>query len=267
MLSKAQAKFSKSDKLGQASMDPVPDGMISMSCLERLLDVKLAELKDDMATKDCINDLKNIIVEQKNRIEELESRVIVMEKLIQNLKEPSDNSEQYQRRLCLRIGGVELKQGTDGESGDECLKTVKKIFRELKVSIPDAVIDRAHGIGNIKEEGGKRYRQIIVRFTTWRHRTEVYRARKNSDKYRIRLDLTKEHLKIMGKANDLLKDMGRASESCYVFSDVNCRMCLKYDGNFQYFGNTNELLSFIKSMESTEDQGNGKDASDESEEE
>ena len=43
MSSKAQAKFSKSDKLGQASMDPVPDGMISMSCLERLLDVKLAE--------------------------------------------------------------------------------------------------------------------------------------------------------------------------------------------------------------------------------
>ena len=94
-----------------------------------------------------------------------------------------------------------------------------------------------------------------------------YRARKNSDKYRIRLDLTKECLKIMGKANDLLKDMGRASESCYVFSDVNCRMCLKYDGKFQYFGNTNELLSFIESMESTEDQGNGKDASDENEEE
>eukprot|EP00112_Aurelia_sp_Birch-Aquarium-sp1_P003051 Seg1342.8 transcript_id=Seg1342.8/GoldUCD/mRNA.D3Y31 product="hypothetical protein" protein_id=Seg1342.8/GoldUCD/D3Y31 len=103
-----------------------------MSCLERLLDVKLAELKSDMATKDCINDLKNIIVEQKSRIEELESRVIVMEKLIQNLNGRSDDSEQYQRRLCLRIGGVELKQGANGESGDECLKIVKKIFRELK---------------------------------------------------------------------------------------------------------------------------------------
>ena len=54
-------------------------------------------------------------------------------------------------------------------------------------------------IGNIKEECGKRYRQIIVRFTTWHHRTEVYRARKNSDKYRIRLDLTKERLKVMGE--------------------------------------------------------------------
>ena len=264
---KTQVKSSKSDKLGQASMDPAPDSSISMSCLERLLDVKLAELKNDMATKDCINDLKNIIVEQKSRIEELESRVIVMEKLIQNLKERSDDSEQYQRRLCLRIGGVELKQGTDGESGEECLKTVKKIFRELKVSIPDAVIDRAHRIGKIKEEGGKRYRQIIVRFTTWRHRTEVYRARKNSDKYCIRLDLTKERLKIMGKANDILKDMGRASESCYVFSDVNCRMCLKYDGKFQYFGNTNELLNFIKSMEATEDETNQSEASDGGEEE
>ena len=146
MLPKAQAKSSKSDKLGLALMDPVPDSMISMSCLERLLDVKLAELKNDMATKDCINELKNIIVEQKNRIEELESRVIVMGKLIQNLKERNNDNEQYQRRLCLRIGGVELKQGTDGELGEECLKTVKKIFRELKVSIPDAVIDCARSV-------------------------------------------------------------------------------------------------------------------------
>lgn len=244
-------------------MDPVSDSTISLSCLESLLDAKLAELKSDMATKDCINDLKNIIVEQKSRIKELESRVIVMEKLIQNLKGRSDDSEQYQRRLCLRIGGVELKQGANGESGDECLKIVKKIFRELKVSIPDAVIDRAHRIGHIKEEGGKRYRQIIVRFTTWRHRTEVYRARKNTKKYRIRLDLTKERLKIMEKAKDLLKDMGRASESCYVFSDVNCRMCLKCDGKFQYFGNTNELLDFIQSMEETDDKSEKADESEE----
>ena len=71
----------------------------------------------------------------------------------------------------------------------------------------------------------------------------------------------------MGKANDLLKDMGRASESCYVFSDINCGMCLKYDGKFQYFGNTNELLNFIESMEATGDQRNRNDASDEKEEE
>ena len=85
-------------------------------------------------------------------------------------------------RLCLRIGGVEPKQRTNGESGDECLQTVKNILRELKVRIPDAVIDRAHRIGHAKEKGDKRYRQTIVTFAAWRHRTEIYRVRRNSDK-------------------------------------------------------------------------------------
>ena len=151
-----------------------------------------------------------------------------MERLIQNLKERSDDSEQYHRRLCLRIGGVELKQGTNGESGDESLKTVKKIFRELKVSIPEAFIDRAHrigNIGNIKEEGGTRYRQIIVRFTIWRHNTEVYRARKNSDSAGSHNRAFQDY---GGRQTIFLKEMGRASESCYVFSDVNCRICFLY---------------------------------------
>ena len=129
MSSKAQAKSSKSDKLDQTSMNLGPNSGISMSCLERLLELKPAEMKKDMAN--CMNDLKNTIVEQKNRIEELESRIMAMEKLIENLKERSDDSQQYQGRLCLRIGGVELKEGKDGESADKCLKTMKKIFREL----------------------------------------------------------------------------------------------------------------------------------------
>ena len=171
-----------------------------------------------------------------------------MEKLIENLQEENDDSQQYQRQLCLRIGGVELTKGSNGESGEECLKIVKKIFKELNVSVPDTVIDRAHRIGKTKEYRGKRYRQIIIRFTTWRHRTAVYRARKKSSKYKIWLDLTKRRLKTLDEANSIL-EAEEKSDDCFAFADVNCRLCVKLDGEFHYFGNLDELRSLVNNIE------------------
>ena len=134
-------KSSRSDTVGQEAMS----ADATMSCFERLLDKKLSELKADLATKDCIKELKDIITVQKNRIDELESKIVIMEKLIENLREDNDDTQQYQRRLCLRIGGVELTKGSNGESGEECLKIVKKIFKELNVSVPDTVAHKCQG--------------------------------------------------------------------------------------------------------------------------
>ena len=239
----------KSESIGLVETDKVD----MMSSLERLLDDKLLDLKRDLATKDCINELKLLIVKQRKRIDELESKVVVMENLIEKLQERCDDNEQYQKRLCLRIDGVELPQDNDGESGDKCLSTVKKIFKELKVNVPDWVIDRAHRIGKVKVNGGKRSRQIIVRFTTWRHRTQVYRARKKSTKYKIRLDLTKEKMKFLATANDMLKSNGKAEEGSFVFADVNCRPCLKLVDDFKYFASEKEMLRFISNLDKEEE--------------
>ena len=55
---------------------------------------------------------------------------------------------------------------------------VEEVFGILDVDIPDNVIDRAHRVGkpyiNRKNET---CHAMMVRFTTWRHRTKVYRAR------------------------------------------------------------------------------------------
>ena len=246
------AKTTKSQAigLGQVEMDKV-----DMISLERLLDDKLFDFKKDLATKDCINELKLIIVDQRNKIEELESKVVVMSNLIEKLQERCDDNEQYQRRLCLRIDGAELPQDNDGESGEKCLSLVKKFFKDLKVSVPDSVIDRAHRIGKVKVIGGKRFRQIIVRFTTWRHRTEVYCARKKSAKYKVRLDLTKKKMNFLGTANEMLKSKGKAGEGSFVFADVNCRPCLKLVDDIKYFSSEKEMLSFISNL-ANEDEDN-----------
>ena len=132
-----------------------------------------------------------------------------MNSLITQLKNNCDDQEQYQRRLCLRINGIPVPQSGENESGEECLKKVKALFKDqLELDIPDVAIDRAHRIGGPKVVAGKRYLQVIVRFTTWRHRTQVYRTRKKSQNHKIKpnhkikLDLTHARLKAIQNANN-----------------------------------------------------------------
>ena len=228
-----------------------------------LFDEKLADLKKDLATKDCILALHETIQDQHNKIQELEAKVVLLEKYIDRIEVNEgriqeheeriaklelcgDEAEQYQRRLCLRIYGVELKDESDGESGEKCLKNVKKMFKQdLKVDIPDLAIDRAHRIGSVVEDPStkKRYRPIIVRFTTWRHRTAVYRARKATNKFQVRMDLTHRRLKLLAKANDVLKDEGKTG--CFAMADVNCRLTVKLDDGFHFFKTEDEFMDLL----------------------
>ena len=139
---------------------------------------------------------------------------------------------------------MELKE--DGnESGEECLKKIKKVLKDdLKVDIPDVVIDGAHRIGPVEkdEKSNKSCQSIIVRFTTWHHRTLAYRARKNTKKFRVRLDLTRKKMKLLEKANTWLGD----NDENFAFADINCRLCIRLDGEFHYFKDENKLKDIIK---------------------
>lgn len=109
-----------------------------------------------------------------------------------------DDQEQYHRRLCLRIEGIPAAEQSKGDSAEQWLAKVKQMFEKVNASVPDNVIDKAHGIGN--------RHQMTVRFTTWRNRTPVYRARKKpKSPYKIRLDLTKKRLNTVISTNDILK--------------------------------------------------------------
>ena len=109
---------------------------------------------------------------------------------------------------------------------------------DLKLNIPDAVIDRAHRIGPRKENSPP---TVICRFTTWRHRTAVYRNHAEINKMdrniKVFLDITRENLSLM---NDLRKDIDDAVEAKnaveYVFADVNCQPMIKFrNGKFKRF--------------------------------
>ena len=220
-----------------------PSPPLTEKWFENILDKKLSDLKKDLATKACIESLKATIEAQDKKIAKLEANAIIMQKYMDQLEKGQDEIEQYQRRLSLRINGIELKCAGASEPGEKCLEKVKEVFKELNVDVPDLVLDRAHRIGKVTEKNGRRYRPMIVRFTTWRHRTAVYRARKASQKYKIHLDITKHRLRLMEKAKDLLNETEKRNS--FAFADVNCRMCLKLDDKYHYFETEEDLLQIL----------------------
>ena len=113
---------------------------------------------------------------------------------VNELKANQDELEQYGRQLCIRIDGVPV---AENETSNDVLQNVKSIIEESSSEIPDVAIDRAHRIGKAYTDktSGVKCKSIIVRFTTFRHRTMFYQSRKNLKRnVKVKLDFTKKHL-------------------------------------------------------------------------
>ena len=111
-----------------------------------------------------------------------------------------DELEQYGRRVCLHIEGVEHQAN---EKSEDVLEKVVNIIKESETEIPESALDRVHRIGPTYTDNntGKKMQSIIVRFTTFRHRTFLYANRKNIKSCaRIRLDLTKDRYNLLVSA-------------------------------------------------------------------
>lgn len=105
-----------------------------------------------------------------------------LQQKIEALEKSVDDSEQYGRRLCLRIKGLKK---SPNETSDMVLESVKDLIKETNVSIPDEVLDRAHRISSKNDT-------VIVRFTSFRFRTLFYRSRQKLNKpISVHLDLSK----------------------------------------------------------------------------
>ena len=153
---------------------------------------------------------------------------------------------QYGRRLCLRIDSVPTKTN---ESSDDVLDSVKSLFKEAKVDIPESVIDRAHRIGSryLDASSNNCYKSIIVCFTTFRHRTMFYRAKNKLKRgVRIKLDLTKSKYGLLKRAKDHVKEV-TSIKFCYA--DINCHLKVKFNAENQkdiFFSSFDNLLDICR---------------------
>ena len=184
---------------------------------------------------------------------DLEGRVAILENLVKIQERKVDDVEQYGRRLCLRVDDVPLRAS---ETPKYIEHELHGEFVNMGLKLPEEVIDRAHRVGKryeVDEENedgvvtGVTKQQVIVRFTSWTHRTLVYRSCKKSKNFKFKIDLTKRRMGLLSHARRLIKDVQGID---YAFSDVNCRLNLKLcDGPFRAFNSETELASIIADVD------------------
>ena len=147
--------------------------------------------------------------------------------------------------MCLRVEGVGMPQNGKQATTEDILKEVKNIISDAGLSIPEDAIDRAHRIGKGRIVAGQRQRQIIVKFTSFKHRTMLYKARKAvSPRVRIYLDLTHARKQILDDINSNIRE--QQLQDCFAFADVNCRLCVKMGGTFNYVSSYNDYALLLK---------------------
>ena len=205
----------------------------------------LTEIKEQIK-----NEVAAAINNETKKHEELESIVAMLQqqvreyqKWINKLEDDSAELGQYGRRICLRIEGV---PSAEQETSEEVLEKVKYLVSESGCNIPDAVIDRAHRIGKgyTDKKSNLFCKSIIFRFTTFRHRTMLYRNRNKLKKAKVKLDLTKTRYDIYTDAINFVKNYSIVN---FVMVDINCRHKVVFtNGNSFFFKSIIDLKESIE---------------------
>ena len=231
-----------------------------------LLKSKFDELKNELLSDfkasllQCVmNEVKPMLEEKEKKITLLEEKVEELSVTVNSLQESmsflkhtykdlenaTDDNEQYGRRLCLRIEGLEP---VETESAHQVLEKLKGVVSKLECNINLLGIDRAHRIGKIyqNKKTNKEAQSVIVRFTTFRERTLLYKERKKigGDIF-IRLDLTAKRFNLLKKARDRIGTDNPIVK--YAFADINCRTKIKlHDGTEKLFSSMEELKMLLE---------------------
>lgn len=151
-------------------------------------------------TEKKINDLVNAndstISQLKQKLTDIDKKIVEFEEKNSHQLEEMDNLEQYTRRTNIRIYGI--SEDTD-ESTDEI--AIKFFKDELGVAVTQNDISRSHRVGKKYLAADKKPRPIIVRFVKHNTKVAVLICRRvlkdNKRPYNIQEDLTFSRRKIL----------------------------------------------------------------------
>ncbi|XP_072018137.1 uncharacterized protein [Amphiura filiformis] len=187
------------------NVDEFLDKMMSSTKYKEFLKSVITEVIDDKIVQrieKCESDLFDL----SNKVEALEiakeESSVDKEDLSQqftNVDKQLNDIQQYSRRNSLRVTGIpeHLKECTD--------TIVKDLAKEkLGITINDSDVDRSHRVGKMNEEkqdGSKKHRAILVKFTSYRSRNKVIKARSKlkGSGITIHEDLTKQNQILLSK--------------------------------------------------------------------
>ena len=118
------------------------------------------------------------------------------------------------------------------------------MWLEAGVEIPNEVVDRTHIIGSRYTDKNLNVecKSVIVRFTTFRHRTMVYRAKKKiKPGVRAKFDLTKSRYRLLTDPNKIVK---QNLDIKFCYPDINYRLKIKWANESidnKFFSSMDEL--------------------------
>ena len=105
----------------------MPPKKYTMDELGKRFDEKLSSFKLDLVSdlkKEIMNEVKAILSEKDKEIEDLKSQVTLLQNHVSTVKHALDKKvdelEQYGRRVCLRIEGVEHQANEKRCFGESC---------------------------------------------------------------------------------------------------------------------------------------------------
>ena len=102
--------------------------LVTNKSLER----RLYKFKEEIISK-----FEDKLREQNLKIQELESKIHSQENTFKKLEITSDDNEQYSRRSCLRIHGIEFEEGDSGDVMEElgkCYNVMGILFNKMKLT-------------------------------------------------------------------------------------------------------------------------------------
>ena len=121
---------------------------------------------------------------------------------------------------------------------------------KLGVNLNNCEFDRAHRVGFTKDKDGNPVtdRQMIVKFTTFRARSLVYRNRpkfgnRPDEGVRFYINQTKRRFQLKKMAMDYVKTLPNVD---FIFVDINCSLCIRFkNGQFRHFNSHEELVNLV----------------------
>ena len=109
--------------------------------------------------------------EQEKIINNLKGEVSYLSEKLGKLEESIDAQQQYSRRNCLLLHGIEETKGEDTEN------TVLEVLNnDMGLNISKTALDLSHRIGNPKMK--KKSRPIIIKFVRYYDRRDVFMNKK-----------------------------------------------------------------------------------------
>ena len=145
------------------------------------------------------DDLDKDLKPKDKKISELEKHLNSLEIENKTLSEMIDDQEQYSRRNCLLLHGVDEE---DVEDTDQ--KIIKVIAEEMDIQLVEEDLDRTHRIG--KKSDGKS-RPIIIKFARYNVRKKIYSNKKKLKGKNVMIteSLTTARVKLLKEAQSKYK--------------------------------------------------------------